>query len=222
MSNHPTNLHAVLFDLDGVVVDTARYHYKAWKALADREGIYFDEAINERLKGVSRMDSLAIILERAEKNYSEEEKQQMAAEKNALYVQMLDSLSPDEMLAGIPQLLAELKKAGIKIAVCSASKNTPTILNKLQIADLFDAVVSGNDVTHSKPHPEGVLLGMQRLDVRADHTVLVEDAYAGIEAGKAAGCKTVGIGDENVLTNPDIILPDTSRLTMEVLNRLFP
>ena len=215
------NLKAVLFDLDGVIVDTAKYHYIAWKELADKLGIYFDEQINERLKGVSRMASLEIILERSEKDYSEEEKAALADEKNNRYVAMVKQLTPDEILPGVLVFLSELKAAGIKTAVCSASKSAGMIISLLELDDCFNAVLGGADVTKPKPDPEIFTLAQTRFGVNPDECLVVEDAFAGIEAGKQAGMKTLGIGDAGILTNADVVYPDLLPVHLENAEALF-
>ena len=212
---------AVVFDLDGVIVDTARFHYKAWKRLADEEEIYFDEAINERLKGVSRMDSLNIIMERRGREYTSDERIVLADRKNSNYVTMLDDLGPGDLLPGIAEFIAELKQAGIKTAICSASRNTDKIVDRLAVREQFDAIVSGNDITRSKPDPEGFLLAAERLSVSPGESVVVEDAYAGVEAGNAAGMHTIGIGDADILTNADVVLPSTAGLTLDALTTVM-
>jgi len=214
-------LEAVIFDLDGVITDTAKYHYKAWKQLADREGIYFDEVINERLKGVPRMDSLNIILERSDHDYSDQEKESMAKSKNDIYVEMLESLTPNDILPGILDFLKELKESSTKIALYSASKNTQTIVKKLKIKGDFEVIISGNDVTKAKPHPEGFLSAAQKLGVAPESCAVVEDAFAGIEGAIAAKMKTMGIGQKLQLHNADYVLVSTKFLTYESVNYLF-
>jgi alpha,alpha-trehalose phosphorylase len=217
----PPVLEAVIFDLDGVITDTAKYHYLAWKTIADEEGIYFDEHINERLKGVSRMESLEIILERASRQYAQKDKEILAAIKNQRYVEMLDRLNQADILPGIPRLLSEIKKAGIKTAICSASRNTGKILQKLSINDCFDAVVTGNDTTFSKPHPEGLLLAAERLGIKPENCIVIEDAFAGVEAARAANMKSIGIGDKLQLHNADYVLRCTEHLSLERLMMVF-
>ena len=214
-------LEAVILDLDGVVVDTAKFHYKAWKQMADEEGIYFDEKINERLKGVSRMDSLQIIMERSQKKYSQKQLEELAEKKNNIYVKMLDVLTPGDILVGIEEFVADLKKNDIKTAICSASKNTEKIIDKLQLKGLFDTIVTGNDVTKSKPDPEGFLLSAKRLGSTPAGCVVIEDAFAGVEAAKNAKMKSFGIGDKTVLHNADYTLSSTKFLTCEKMNTLF-
>lgn len=214
-------MEAVVFDLDGVLTDTAKYHYLAWKQLADREEIYFDERINERLKGISRRRSLEIILEHASREYSETEIELMMTVKNDTYKDFLNELTPDDVLPGIRDFVKELQSAGVKLGVCSASRNTPFILEKLGIRDWFDAVVTGADVENAKPHPEGFSLAAERLGVEPGNCLVVEDAFAGIEAGAAAGMKTMGIGWKIDLYNADYVLKSTRYLTKERGEILF-
>lgn len=185
---------AVIFDLDGVIVATDDCHYRAWKRLTGEEGIYFDAEINRRLRGVGRMDSLAIILEKAERTYYPEEIKALADRKNAYYRQFVQELTPDCILPGVMVILTELRKKGIKIAVGSSSKNTPLILERIGLKDYFDVVVDGNDLTKSKPDPEVFLLAAERLPVAPSHCVVVEDADAGVEAALAAGMRVIGVG----------------------------
>ncbi|HHV98915.1 MAG TPA: beta-phosphoglucomutase [Clostridiaceae bacterium] len=214
-------LKAILFDLDGVIVDTAKYHYLAWKKLADREGIYFDEKINERLKGVSRMASLEIILERSTRAYSEQEKLEMTEIKNNWYREMIEQLRPDEILPGVIDFLNSLKMNGIKCAICSASKSAAFIIDKLGITQYFDTIVGGQDITKSKPDPEVFLVAAERLNTLPAECVVFEDAYAGIEGAKRAGMKAVGLGDPNILTNADIVCKDMTEITLEKVMKLF-
>jgi alpha,alpha-trehalose phosphorylase len=212
---------AVIFDLDGVIVDTAKFHYQAWKQIADEEGIYFDQHINERLKGVSRIDSLNIILERKRREYSPQQIHTMAQRKNDLYVRMLSELAPGDILPGIHDFVIELKQVGMKLAICSASKNTQLILKHLKIEDWFDVVITGEHVTQSKPDPEGLLLAAQRLGVESRNCVVVEDSLAGLKAADLAGMKTIGIGDKTLLYNSDYVLPETKYLRWKVVQMLF-
>ena len=187
-------IQGVIFDLDGVIVSTDDCHYRAWKALADEEGIYFDRTINERLRGVSRMESLAIILERAEKTYTEEEKLQMAARKNDRYVELIGALTKDDILPGAMDVLCWLKENGVKIAIGSSSRNTPIILRQIGLDDFFDAVADGNQITHSKPDPEVFLLAAEKLGLAPEKCMVVEDADAGVEAALAGGMRVLGVG----------------------------
>ena len=186
-------IKAVIFDLDGVIVSTDECHYKAWKKLADEEGIYFDRTINERLRGVSRMESLEIVLEKAEKTYTQEENLSFAERKNNCYKEFIKSLTPDDILEGVMVNLEDLKSKGIKIAIGSSSKNTPIILKQIGLDNYFDAVSDGNNITKSKPDPEVFLKAADMLGVAYEDCMIVEDADAGIEAGKAAGMKTLAV-----------------------------
>lgn len=187
-------IEAVLFDLDGVLVRTDGLHYLAWKQIADAEGIYFDERINDRLRGVSRMESLEIILERASRTYSPAVKQDMAERKNAIYRELLMGMGPGDVLPGVAPVLDGLRRRGIKLAVGSSSKNAGTILDRCHLTPLFDAVVDGNDISRSKPDPEVFLLAASRSGVPPAHCLVVEDAMAGIESARNAGMRYVAIG----------------------------
>lgn len=186
-------IKAVIFDLDGVIVSTDDCHYRAWKKMADEEGIYFDRKINNRLRGVSRMASLDIVLERAEKEYSESEKQALAERKNNYYKELICELTPNDILPGALKVLENLKENGIKIAIGSSSKNTPIILKQIGLDNFFDAVSDGNNITHSKPNPEVFLKAAEMLKIAPLDCMIVEDADAGIEAGKRAGMKTLSV-----------------------------
>ncbi len=186
---------AVIFDLDGVICFTDRYHYLAWKEIADEEKIHFDEKINERLRGVSRMDSLNIILERATREYTASEKSRLAEKKNRIYVGLLQNMNEDSVDKDTRKTLAALKKKGVKIAIGSSSKNAKTILARTGLSDMFDAVVDGNQITHSKPHPEIFIKALDAIGERPCDCIVVEDAVAGIEAAYRGGLSSVGIGD---------------------------
>lgn len=188
-------MKAFIFDLDGVLVSTDKYHYQAWKKMADDEGIYFDEKINDRLRGVSRMASLGIVLERAGRQYTEEEKVALANKKNDLYRDLLKNLTPADRLAGVTDTLEKLRAEGFLLAVGSSSKNTPTILDKIGYGGYFDAVSDGNNITKSKPDPEVFVKAAEMLKLPAEECCVVEDAKAGIDAAKAGGFVSVGIGD---------------------------
>lgn len=187
--------NAVIFDLDGVIVCTDECHYKGWKQLADDEGIYFDKEINQRQRGVSRMESLEILLEKAEKQYSSEEKNEMAERKNNYYKEFIKSLTPADILPGVIDFCEELKKNGVKIAIGSSSKNTPAILKGIGLDTYFDAVADGNQITHSKPDPEVFLLAAKLINEPAENCLVVEDAEAGVAAAKAGGMDVLGLGN---------------------------
>lgn len=186
-------IKAVLFDLDGVIVSTDHCHYRAWKKMADEEGIYFDEKINDRLRGVSRMASLEIVLERAKRSYTDAQKQALAERKNNYYKDLIRCLTPADILPGALENLKELKENGVLIAVGSSSKNTPIILRQIGLDGFFDAVSDGNNISRSKPDPEVFLKAAQMLGVAPCDCLVVEDADAGIEAGRAGGMKTLSV-----------------------------
>lgn len=187
-------IKGVIFDLDGVIVSTDNCHYQAWKRMADEEGIPFDRTINERLRGVSRMESLSLILEKADKEYSEEEKQAMASRKNGYYAELIRGLTPEDMLPGAMDTLKHLKSKGIKIAIGSSSRNTPLILRQLHLENTFDAVADGNAIRRSKPDPEVFLLAAKLLGLAPENCLVVEDADAGVEAALAGGMRVLGVG----------------------------
>lgn len=185
----------IIFDLDGVICSTDEYHYQAWKALADRLGIAFDRERNNLLRGVSRMESLNIILEKSEKTYTEKEKAAFAAEKNALYRDLLSHMSPGDVSADVRLTLNALRQAGLRLAIGSSSKNTPFILERIGLGGFFDAVADGNCITHSKPHPEVFLKARDMLGLHPQDCLVVEDAHAGVEAAVAGGFDCAAIGD---------------------------
>lgn len=195
----------VIFDLDGVICFTDHYHYLAWKAIADEEGIYFDETINNRLRGVSRMDSLDIILERANRTYTKEEKLALAEKKNEIYKSYLLTMSEKDMDKKTLAALKELKRRGILIAIGSSSKNTKLILKQLGITDLFDAISDGNNISKSKPDPEVFLKAAEMLHLLPSECLVVEDALAGIEAAYRGGFHSIGIGE--AATHPHVDYP---------------
>lgn len=211
-------IKACLFDLDGVIVDTAKYHYLAWKRLAEELGFDFKEEHNERLKGVSRMESLRILLEVGGLTLDEEVKLELAEKKNNWYCEYIGKMTPDEILPGAKEFLELLRSNGIKIALGSASKNSMTILTNLGLVDHFDAIVDGNKVTHAKPDPEVFLLGAKELGAAPEECVVFEDAQAGIEAAISAGMYSVGIGDPKVLNKANIVISSLKEMTLEKLN----
>ena len=188
-------IKAVIFDLDGVICFTDKYHYQAWKTLADGEGIYFDEIINNRLRGVSRMDSLDIILERAQREYSADEKSAMAERKNGIYRELLAQMTPDDLPGEVLAALRELRGMGYKLAIGSSSKNTPMILERIGLSGFFDAVSDGNNITRSKPDPEVFLKAAEFLGLAPEECAVVEDAVAGVEAAHNAGMIAFAVGD---------------------------
>lgn len=191
---------AIIFDLDGVVVSTDNCHYEAWKMLADEEGIYFDRTINERLRGVSRMESLEIVLERSQKEYSEDEKLEMATRKNGYYVERVKAIDNSAILPGAEEFINNAKNQGIKVAIGSSSKNTKLILSQTGITELFDAIADGNDVKNSKPAPDVFLKAAEKLGIAPSDCMVVEDADAGVEAALDAGMDVLAVGYAK--TNP--------------------
>jgi beta-phosphoglucomutase len=200
------NITAFIFDLDGVIVFTDKFHYQAWKKMADKMGIYFDETINNRLRGVSRMESLEIILERCDKEVSAEQKLLLAEEKNNTYRQLLDSMTPADVTDQVRQTLQKLREGGYQLAIGSSSKNTRFILEKVGLLDFFDAISDGNNIKNSKPDPEVFLKAAEYLQTEPTHCLVVEDAYAGIDAAKAGGMVAAAIGDAASYEKADIVL----------------
>ena len=179
-------IHAVIFDLDGVISFSDKYHYQAWKAVADRLGIHFDEQVNNRLRGISRMDSLNIILEGTDAIYSEQEKNMFAEEKNKIYRELLNNMTPNDVSDSVRMTLEELRRRGYRLAVGSSSRNAPIMLDRLRIRSSFDAIADGTEIVRSKPDPEVFELAAKKLGVNPIRCAVVEDAKMGIMAAKAA------------------------------------
>lgn len=188
-------IKAIIFDLDGVLVSTDELHYRAWKALAGRLGVPFDRAKNDRCRGISRMASLDIVLEDAPTAYTQAEREAFAAEKNETYRAMLASLTPADTLEGVMPTLAELRRRGYRLALASVSKNAPLILERTGLDRYLDAVADGNCITRSKPDPEVFLKAAEKLGMACESCAAMDDALAGIEAGRAAGMLTIGFAD---------------------------
>lgn len=214
------NIKAFIFDLDGVIVDTAKYHYLAWKDLANRLGFDFTEMDNERLKGVSRVRSLEILLEIGEKDFDEKTKTELANRKNDQYVGLISKMTPREILPGVTIFLQQAKEAGIKIVLGSASKNAPLILEKIGLDHLFDAVIDGNKVSKAKPDPEVFLKGAVAVQTHYTDCIVFEDAVAGIEAAKNAGMIAVGVGNPETLISADVVIPGFEGLTISDLLKM--
>jgi beta-phosphoglucomutase len=205
---------ACVFDLDGVIVDTARYHFLAWKKLTDQLGIHFTEEDNERLKGVSRMASLEIILEIGKMKADEKQKHEFATKKNQWYVDYISKMTPDEILPGSLSFIKELRNAGIRVAIGSASKNTPMILERVGISDLFDAVADGNIVKKAKPDPEVFIKAAELVDVKPEFCVVFEDAAAGVLAALNAGMMCIGIGSPEILKKAHFIISGLNEMNL--------
>jgi beta-phosphoglucomutase len=216
-------IKAFIFDLDGVITDTAEFHYLAWKKLGERLGIEIDREFNEQLKGVSRMESLERLLKlrNRQNDFSAEEKEKMAAEKNNHYQQLIDQVNPSHLLGGIPELLNELKERNIKIGLASASKNAFRVIEKLEIGAYFECIVDAATVVNGKPDPEIFLKAADALQIHAESCVGVEDAEAGVEAIKAAGMFAVGVGNPDVLARADLVVARTAELTFEKISSSF-
>jgi len=211
---------AVIFDLDGIITDTAEYHYLAWKQLGEELGIPFDRKFNEALKGISRLDSLERILAfgKRQADFNSTEKAIMASKKNDYYVQLIQNISPNDVLPGIKQLLQDLRVAGYKIAMASASKNAFAVTTALALTDYFDHIVDAATVANSKPDPEVFLKAATAIGVAPQNCIGVEDAIAGVVAIKAAGMFAIAVGVEAGLNNANIVLPSTKNLTIKVID----
>ncbi|MEF3401172.1 beta-phosphoglucomutase [Listeria monocytogenes] len=215
-----TALKGVVFDLDGVITDTAHYHYLAWKKTAESIGIEFDEAFNENLKGVSRIDSLLLILRKdgRENDFTEEQIEALAADKNDFYVSLLKEITPADVLPGIKELIVDLKKQNLKCAIASVSKNARTVLSALEMEQEFDYIVDAAKITKSKPDPEILVEACRGLGLETSEVVGIEDAQAGIEAINAAGIVSVGVGSG--LRDADMTVKSTGLLDLRILEIL--
>lgn len=209
-----------IFDLDGVIVDTAKYHYEAWNRLANKIGFSITEEQNENLKGVSRMESLQYILTLGEHSIADNELAKLAELKNTWYVELISNLQQSEILPGAKELLLELKASDCKVALGSASKNSVRILTGLDIIHLFDEIIDGNKTTRSKPHPQVFLMGAEALGLQPKECVVFEDSINGVEAANTGGFMSVGVGDAETLKNADIVVPDLAGLTMTQIEEL--
>ncbi|MCF6167960.1 beta-phosphoglucomutase [Lutibacter sp.] len=210
-----------IFDLDGVIVDTAKYHYLAWKNLANSLGFNFTEKQNEQLKGVSRVKSLEILLKYGNVKLSEEKKQSLLLEKNKEYLEYVHKMTPKEILPGVNQLLTFLETNNIKFALGSASKNAPLILEKVGLYKRFTAIVDGNDVSKAKPNPEVFLIGAKKLGMNPENCIVVEDAIAGVQAANSANMVSIGIGDKKVLSDAAYVFRDMTEITSDFLKNLI-
>ncbi len=214
-------IEACLFDLDGVIVDTAKYHYIAWREIADQLGFEFSEHQNERLKGVSRMRSLEILLEVGGISLDEKTKAALAEKKNNNYLEYIYKMTPDEILPGAERFLKECRNSNIKIALGSASKNAMLILERLKIVNLFDAIIDGTKVSLAKPDPEVFLKGAEELGIENKNCIVFEDAEAGIEAANNAKMKSIGIGNPTILNKADFAIPGFENFTVEIMKHKF-
>lgn len=215
-----SKIEACIFDLDGVIVDTAKYHYLAWKKLASELHFEFTEEQNEKLKGVSRMDSLDILLKIGKINISNEEKIILAQKKNNWYVEFISNIKGDDILPGAKEFLEIVRSKNIKTALGSVSKNAMTILNKLGLTQYFESIIDGNKVSHAKPDPEVFLLGAKELNVLPEKCVVFEDAKAGIEAAINAGMYSIGIGNSEILSRSNFVIKSLDEMKIEKLDLL--
>ncbi len=190
---------ACIFDLDGVIVDTAVYHFQAWRKLAQNLGFDFTHQQNEQLKGISRVESLNLILKWGNVSLNEDEKLKWASKKNDWYLELISQMNPKEILPGVSDFLAFLKENKVPIVLGSASKNAVSILNKIDLLHYFNAIVDGNSVTKSKPNPEVFLKGAEKINYKPANCLVFEDAVAGIQAANSAGMRSIGIGQKNIL-----------------------
>lgn len=212
------NIEGAIFDLDGVIVDTAKYHYFAWKKLANMLGFEFTEKDNEKLKGVSRKESLEILLKIGgkENEFSEAQKEELMDIKNSWYLEYIDKLTEDDLLPGAKELILTLKEQGIKTGLATASKNAMLILERLNIKDLFDAIVDGTQISRAKPDPEIFLKCAQKLKIDPQKCIVFEDAAAGIKAAKLAGMFAVGVGAFEILSEADIVVSSLEQMLREL------
>ena len=215
------NNKVFLFDLDGVIVDTAKYHYLAWRNLANSLGFDFTEEQNEYLKGVSRVKSLEILLEIGNVNLPEDKKRALLDEKNNEYLEYVNKMTPDEILPGVLSVLDFLDKKGVKFALGSASKNASLILEKVGLLDRFCALVDGNDVSKAKPDPEVFLIGASKLKKDPENCIVVEDAIAGIQAANKAKMLSIGIGSREVLNEANYVFKDMNEIKSEFLIKIL-
>ena len=208
---------ACIFDLDGVIVDTARYHFLAWKKLTDQLGVHFTEEDNERLKGVSRMASLEIILEIGNINTDDSTKLEYATLKNKWYTDFISKMTPNEILPGSLDFIKELRKANIRVAIGSASKNTPLILKRVGILELFDAVADGNIISKAKPDPDVFIKAAEMVNVKPGKCVVFEDAVAGVQAALNAGMMCIGVGSPKILIKAHYVVSGLKEMNIERL-----
>ncbi|MFO7829076.1 MAG: beta-phosphoglucomutase [Bacteroidales bacterium] len=214
-------IKAIIFDLDGVIVDTAIYHYQAWKKLANNMGFDLTQEQNERLKGISRMESLDILLEIGGiAKIADEKKQELASNKNQWYRENILKMTPEDVLPGVKNFLEDLKKAKYKIAIGSSSKNAGTILERIGMDNYFDAVIDGTKISKSKPDPEVFLKGARELIVAPEHCVVFEDAESGIEAAQKAGMKTIGVGKPENLNQADLVIPGFKDVDITIIENI--
>ena len=213
------NITTCIFDLDGVIVDTAKYHFQAWRRLANELGFDFTEKQNEQLKGVSRMDSLKLILGWGNKHLSEAEMQDWAARKNDWYLEFIDNMPADEILPGVREFIAAIKQQGIRVVLGSASKNSVKVLKGIALYDAFDAIIDGTKTTKGKPDPQVFQMGAAAVGEEPAHCIVFEDAQKGVEAAKAGGFWAIGVGSPHELKGADYHIQTFEGLTLDFLKQ---
>ncbi len=213
-------IKACIFDLDGVIIDTAQYHFLAWQRLAQELGILFTVEQNERLKGVSRMQSLDILLDLGGMKLDDQSKDALASRKNEWFVEYINKIRPEDTYPGVKALVSKMKSRGIKVGLASSSKNARTVIRLIEMEKDFDAVVDGTMIKHSKPDPEIFLLAAGLLKTPPSECVVFEDAEAGVEAAVRAGMKAVGIGSPNQLGKANLVIPRTGDFILERLDKI--
>lgn len=209
-----------IFDLDGVIVDTAKYHYNAWRKLANTLGFDISEEQNENLKGVSRTESLEYILTLGNLHFSEDEKTKMAILKNSWYVDSISNMNESELLPGSAELIKEIKLLGLKVSLGSASKNALRILEATGLIEYFDAIIDGTKTTESKPHPQVFLMGAEALNLDPKECIVFEDSLNGVKAAKKGGFVSIGVGDKDVLKESDYVISSLEGVTVDSLNNI--
>ena len=214
-----SNIKAFIFDLDGVLTDTSEFHYLAWQRMADENGLEFSREMNELLRGIPRRESLLLILNG--RTYPEEKIQEMMECKNNYYLEFIGQITPEDLLQGARELLEEIRQSGLKAALGSASKNAREVVQRLCIENLLDAISDGQSVERQKPAPDLFLHAASQLNLEPAECVVVEDAAAGIDAGKAAGMRTLGLGPFERVGHADLILPDLSSARLGVIMKQF-
>lgn len=210
-----------IFDLDGVIVDTAYFHFLAWKKTAAELGFELTEELNEKLKGVSRIDSLQKILDWAGVTIEKEKFDRLTSEKNEEYLMYVNKMTKDDILPGVYNFINQVKEKGYPIALGSASKNAPNILGKVGLLGLFDTIVDGNSVSKAKPDPEVFLIAAKNLKVQVEECVVFEDSQAGIKAANVAGMTSIGLGDKEVLSEADEVFNDFTEIKLDFIEKLI-
>jgi len=214
-------IEGLLFDMDGVICDSAKYHYLGWRKLANNLGFDFSNAQNEELKGLSRRSSINALLKIGNLSFSEEKIEEFMALKNQWYLELIQNMNEEDLLPGALEFIRDAKNKGYKVALGSSSKNAAAILKYLNIEDLFDAIVDGTHLTHSKPHPEVFLLGAQKLNINPENSIVFEDATSGVEAALNGNFKCVGIGNSQTLKQAHLVVKNLGEITINQLEQFF-